>query len=153
MSANRRHATAPELGWLDLKAAAGTKPFRAQGRVHTDGDRVKRFNRAVRILDSNRENNGEPVMTVMRVKFVRKLGLWVDTGETMRLRWETLDWISFKAAGDPNGTWMKVTVEGRSQFGPWTIDEKNNVVHLSGRMVTFDRRSEAVAWVVRHLTA
>lgn len=156
MSANRRHATAPELGWLDLEAAIDSTDsgvFRAQGRVYTRDFRTKRFNRAVR-FDGTTTRDGQPAMRVQRVRFNRRTGLWADFGETMTLRWDRLDWISFRAAGDPNGTWMKVTVEGQSDFGEYSVDEYGNLLHFdTGRIWAFGDRAEAVAEAVRRISA
>lgn len=156
MSANRRHAEAPELGWADLEAALTTTSgvFRAQGRVYTRGFPLVRFNRAVRLVRAT-ERGGDPAMVVERVRLDRKTGLWAGTGEEMVLRWDRLDWISFRPAGNPNGTWMKVTVRGESSFGEdWLVDGRNNLIHLpTRRMWAYADRSEAVAEAIRRISA
>ena len=110
-----------ELGWIDFLAACKESPIvRCQGRVYTrnsDG-RMKRFNRALRVIPDTED---KLTVEAVRVKFSRKLGIWLDTAERMTINWSTLDWVSWKASGDPNGTWAKVTVTGRSNFGYYEV--------------------------------
>ena len=141
MSANRRHTDVPELGFADLADACSRNPIlRLQGRVHTMGFRMKRFNRAVRFISLD----DDETMTVERVKRDRKTGQWHPTGQFMTIRWDRLDWITWHASGDPNGTWMKVTAVGEANFGRWEVrgtgvlDRETNVYEL------FADRAEAL---------
>lgn len=124
MSENRRHVYADgevdnELtfeGFLDLCRTAAI--VRVQGKVESKTKakgRLVRFNRAVLVYpDSVRfgKRTDEPYVIAERVRWSPKEGIFVLTGVKMRLTWRLLDWVSWTATGDPNGTWLKVTEIG-----------------------------------------
>lgn len=147
MSANRRHTDVIELGWLDFLAASATKVIRVQGRRYSselpgsDG-RMKRFNQTFRLMDDHEISPAGPSVHAMRVRRSRSTGEWVDVAETT-LEWKSVDWISFKPTGDPNGTWLKVTVQDHSRFGEYDLFE-TRLIGPDGRVQTFDDRAEAL---------
>lgn len=132
MSASRRHTDVVELGWADFYAACTHDPIaRVQGRLPNG----KRFNRALRVLTlKSGITPGGPTVEAARVKWWSKGGIWIDTGETMLLEWKYVDWVTWKARNDPNGTWMKVTAKGRSNFGHFEV-RGNSVVDTRDRSV------------------
>lgn len=148
MSANRRHTDVSELGFTDMINVANTSPIiRVQG--FTDDTRGKRFNRAVRIIPSTFKLGSDPTVMVMRVKWSRKLATYIDTGETMCLRWSRLNWITWKASGEANGTWCKVTAKGRTKFRHIEVRDTSTYNTLTGESVEYANRGLAVIAAMR----
>ncbi len=155
MSSNRRHTEVNELGWLDLMAACRESPIlRVQGRqpIPNEG-RMKRFNRALRIHPETCKGSTNPKVLATRVKWNKRLGLWQDLPETMWLEWRTVDWLSWRATGDPNGTWCKVTVQGKAVFGHLEVRDASVYDTVEDVTVHYPNRGLAVIAAIRRLTA
>lgn len=155
MSSNRRHTEVNELGWLDLMAAANEAPIlRVQGRVAVPNQgRMKRFNRALRLHPETVKMGKNPTVEATRVKWNKKLGIWVDLEETMTLNWATVDWLSWRATGDPNGTWCKVTVTGKARFGHLEVRDAMIYDTLTETTRHYANRGLAVIAAVRQMSA
>lgn len=155
MSSNRRHTEVNELGWADLMAACSEAPIlRVQGRVAAPNQgRMKRFNRALRIHPETSTSGSNPTVQATRVKWNKKLGIWIDLDEVMTLEWTTVDWLSWRATGDPNGTWCKVTVTGKAVFGH--LEVRDSMVYDTVADITrhYPNRGLAVIAAIRQMSA
>ena len=155
MSNNRRHTEVNELGWLDLMAACVEAPvLRVQGRVAVPNEgRMKRFNRALRIHPETATSGRNPTVLATRVKWDKKLGIWVDLDEQMTLEWATVDWLSWRASGDPNGTWCKVTVTGKAVFGHLEVRDATVYDINTGVQRHYSNRGLAVIAAIHQMSA
>ena len=109
MSANRRRVYGTDESLSNeisfdrfLKLCRSEPIIRVQGRSAPG----RRFNRAVLVLT---DTATETSVEVERVRWDRQRGVFELTGQRMRVEWRSLDWVSWTATGDPNGTWLKVT--------------------------------------------
>jgi len=104
-----------ELSFEQFLARCLASPIvRIQGRAESTTRRrgqLVRFNRSVRVdIGSARINaKGEPYVRVERVRWDWRKLKWVRTNRWFTATWRLLDWITWQATGDPNGTWVKVT--------------------------------------------
>jgi hypothetical protein len=155
MSSNRRHTDVNELGWLDLMAACAQEPIlRVQGRICVPNEgRMKRYNRSVRIHPETSTKGKNPTVQATRVRWSKKLAIWLDTDETMTLEWNTVDWLSWKATGDPNGTWCKVTTTGKAVFGHLEVRDASVYDTTTEVARLYPNRGLAVIAAIRQMTA
>jgi len=101
------------IGWEDFVEWCRTAPVcRVQGKrteATRGAGRLVRYNRAVRVLVHTAEGEGaRRRVHAVRVRWDWRRRVWVDLDERMVLQWHELDWVTWKAAGDPNFTWLKV---------------------------------------------
>lgn len=99
---------------------SGLTILRVQGKIE-DATKAKgrlvRFNRSVRIKPDTFAYNadGDPYVVAQRIRWDWRSGCFVDllredgTPWEHTLTWSQLDYITWQACGDPNGTWIKVT--------------------------------------------
>lgn len=156
MSKNRRHTDIPELGWADFLAVCAHEPIlRVQGRVRPGPyGKLVRFNRSVLVdVNSATRTNQGPCVHAERVRWRQSLGIWRPFDIQMCLEWRCLDWVTWKAIGDPNGTWLKVTIEGQSSFGRYEVHGSAVVDRETRERYNYNSYGEALAAAVKIASA
>lgn len=101
-----------ELTFEGCVAMADGYDVRVHGRRgvvdddHRRGDRVVRFNWAVRVhADTLRVIDGQ--LAVDATRLARRGDVLVPTFDVVTLTWRELDWMSWRPKS-PDGTWVKV---------------------------------------------
>jgi hypothetical protein len=108
-----------ELTFSEFLDIASVRPLlRAQGKSHDATrafGRLTRFNRSVRVLVHTADlDMSNPCVTAQRVKWNWRKECYEDVRHPdgslwmQLLTWSQLDYVTWEASGDPNGTWIKV---------------------------------------------
>lgn len=114
MSANRQHTEKDErISWGQFLMKCESEPIcRVQGKrsgATRERGRLVRFNRAVRVHVHTASMSDEgPSVHVNRVRWDWRKKRWIDLDQEFDVLWKNLDWVTWKATGDPNYTWKKV---------------------------------------------
>jgi len=114
MSANRQGTENPQMIYWEkfLEVCTRTPICRVQGKVAGETQwegRLVRYNRSVEVRVHTAQGEGSSrCVHAERVRWDWRKQRFVYLGERMLLRWVELDWVTWKACGDPNYTWRKV---------------------------------------------
>jgi len=108
-----------ELTFVEFLQRTDDNPIvRVQGKVFKrtkESGRLVRFNLAVRVLSDTEMVNEHGVgVLAERVRWNWRAEKWetiIEDGSPVivTVTWAQLDYVSWVASGDPNGTWIKVT--------------------------------------------